>query len=105
MIQLITVIIIMIIVIIMIVIIVLIIAILTIITIIIIIIIIIITNVMIVIMIITNFDNDKILDSQISRTHTINPKILSHLWLAISFGLLILLAIKGQHTHILIKHA
>ena len=104
MIQLITVIIIMIIVIIMIVIIVLIIAILTIITII-IIIIIIITNVMIVIMIITNFDNDKILDSQISRTHTINPKILSHLWLAISFGLLILLAIKGQHTHILIKHA
>ena len=103
MIQLITVIIIMIIVIIMIVIIVLIIAILTIITI--IIIIIIITNVMIVIMIITNFDNDKILDSQISRTHTINPKILSHLWLAISFGLLILLAIKGQHTHILIKHA
>ena len=85
----------------MIVIIVLIIAILTIIT----IIIIIITNVKIVIMIITNFDNDKILDSQISRTHTINPKILSHLWLAISFGLLILLAIKGQHTHILIKHA
>ena len=98
MIQLITVIIIMIIVIIMIVIIVLIIVMLT-------IIIIIITNVMIVIMIITNFDNDKILDSQISRTHTINPKILSHLWLAISFGLLILLAIKGQHTHILIKHA